>query len=52
MADEMVLLIADIIDSYLSKEEGVDKVERIRLHLFKACLLELAYEHSNYNFDM
>ena len=22
------------------------------MHLFKACLLELAYEHSNYNFDI
>ena len=52
MADEMVLLIADVLDSYLGRTDGVDKAERLKLHLFKACLLELAYEHSNYNFDI
>ena len=56
MADEMVLLIADVIDSYLTKGtaqgDPVDKGEKLKLHLFKSCLLELAYEHSNYNFDM
>ena len=52
MADEMVLLIADVLDSYLSRTHGIDKSERLNLHLFKACLLELAYEHSNYNFDI
>lgn len=25
MADEMVMLIADVLDSYLDKQEGVDK---------------------------
>ena len=53
MADEMVLLIADIIDSYLTKPTGsIDCAEKLKLHLFKTCLLELAYEHSNYNFDL
>lgn len=56
MADEMVLLIADVIDSYLTKGSikggPVEKAEKLKLHLFKSCLLELAYEHSNYNFDM
>lgn len=52
MADEMVLLIADVLDNYLDKPDNVDPSEKLKLHLFKACLLELAYEHSNYNFDI
>ena len=46
MADEQVLLIAEMIESYLSKESSKD------LQLFKICLLEIAYEYSNYNFDI
>ena len=46
MADEQVLLIAEMIESYLSKESSKD------LQLYKICLLEIAYEYSNYNFDI
>lgn len=52
MADEIVLLIADILDTYMSKPGGIDQKEKLNLHLFKICLLELAFEYSNYNFDM
>jgi len=51
MADEVVLLIADILDSVINSAVSSDK-EKVHLHLFKICLLELAYEHSNYNFDL
>lgn len=46
MADEQVLLIAEMIESYLSQECSKD------LQLYKICLLEIAYEFSNYNFDI
>lgn len=56
MADEMVLLVATIIDNYvgdLVKQGNVETMqERINLDLFKVSLLELAYESSGYNFDM
>lgn len=46
MADEQVILIAEMIESYLNKESSKD------LQLYKICLLEIAYEYSNYNFDI
>jgi hypothetical protein len=46
MADEQVLLIGEMIESYLSKEVSKD------LQLYKICLLEIAFEFSNYNFDI
>ena len=56
MADEMVLLVATIIDNYvgdLTKQANNETLkERINLDLFKVSLLELAYESSGYNFDM
>ena len=56
MADEMVLLVATIIENYigdLAKQANKDTLdERVKLDVFKICLLELAYESSGYNFDM
>ena len=46
MADDQVLLIADIIDNYVKINSNIS------LEIFKMCLLEQAYEASNYNFDV
>ena len=56
MADEMALLIGDMIDDCIEQEEekeGEESQEEKRyLDLFKICLLENAYETSCYNFDI
>ena len=46
MSDEQVLFIAEMIESYLSIEVSKD------LQLYKICLLEIAFDFSNYNFDI
>jgi len=57
LADEQVLLIADIIDNYIDNEEEEKEGEqdidgKRKLDFFKVCLLEMAYETSCYNFDI
>ena len=56
LADEQVLLIADIIDNYIDNEEEKEGEEvadaKRKLDFFKVCLLERAYESSCYNFDI
>jgi hypothetical protein len=52
MADEQALLIADIIESFITGEGQNFTEYRLHFDLFKVCLLEIAYEMSNYNFDI
>lgn len=52
MADEMALLIADILDTYINKPGGLALKEKLPLQIFKICFLEMSFEHSSYNFDM
>lgn len=44
-ADEQVLLISETIDQ-------AENSQSLNLDVFKVCLLEFAYEQSNYNFDI
>lgn len=52
MADEQVLLIADIVEAYIQGAGKEFKEYAMHLDLFKVCLMEIAYEFSNYNFDI
>ncbi len=52
MADEQVLLIADIIESFIQGHGKDFEQYKLHLDLFKVCLMEMAYEQSNYNFDI
>mmetsp|Transcript_8641 Transcript_8641/g.14628 ORF Transcript_8641/g.14628 Transcript_8641/m.14628 type:complete len:524 (+) Transcript_8641:690-2261(+) len=52
-ADEQALLIAEVVDMFILGSKGDLKQEDVsQLELFKICLLELAFEQSNYNFDI
>jgi hypothetical protein len=44
MADEMALLIAEIIEEWLAGDK--------EMMLYKVALMEIAFEYSNYNFDI
>ena len=51
MADEQVVLIADIIDDFITSPSCTEDDGK-KLELFKVSLLELSYEGSCYNFDV